>query len=338
MHNNINNNINNNIDNDEIDLMSFTKILWKNRIKIISFSVLIVIISIVISLFLTPQYESYSKWLPNKKSNNGSSKLSGLAVLAGINVGGNSDNESYYPELLSSPTFLKKIFIKKFNTLENKNVTILEFLEIKKDSIKPNADYIPVNLVLEDIQLSFLNNSITYSPSATSLSLTISTPDPILSYELNMYILKLLEEYNKIEKASQAHKEKQFIEERFNEFKLALSKAENTYKLFRERNLNINSPSLMLKQQRLMREVEINNQLVIEFRKQLELAKVEEVKETPEFKIIQEPTIPLYKSKPKKKLIVALSAMIGFIFSCAITLLVHWWQENGKRIKEELNS
>ena len=321
---------------DEINFLKIFKSLLNQKYLIFSCTIIVTIASIIYALFSPPLFESHSKWLPNEKSK--SSKFGGLAALTGLNLGSDINNETYYPELLTSPLFLKQLYEKSWKTLNSTNISLIEFLNIDTLSLNKNESHVELHLLVENNLYKFLINSIKYSAYPTSLNLTVTTSDPILSYEINKFLMEKLEEYNKQEKSSKARQEKEFIEERFTEFKTSLSKAENILKKFRERNLNINSPSLLLEQQRLIREVEINNQLVIEFRKQLELAKVEEVKETPEFKIIQEPTIPIHKSKPKKKQIAIIGTFLGFILGCMFALLRSWWQENGKRIKEELNS
>ena len=63
----------------------------------------------------------------------------------------------------------------------------------------------------------------------------------------------------------------EFISERLIDVQSELSQAETKLKIFREQNLQINlSPSLLLRQERLQRELEIQTQVYISLRQQYE--------------------------------------------------------------------
>jgi capsular polysaccharide biosynthesis protein len=327
------------IEEDEIDLLQFVKVLWNRKIQIVAITLLVGVISVFFAITRPSEYESVSKWLPNQKSG-GAGQLSGLAALAGVNIGGASstDYEAYFEEVLKSPILLDSLIDKKWKISSGDSVNMMTFLEIDTAKIEVSGTYITKELILKNSLYGFFKNILEYERSPKSLSLTVTTKDPILSFEINTYLLHLLKGYTEIEKNSKAQKERLFIEGRYDDFRSDLKKAESNLKNFRENNINVSSPSLMLQQQQLIREVEIYNQLVIEFRKQLELAKIEEVKGTPEFNIIQEPTIPLTKSKPNKRLIVMVGLVLGFFIGCFFALLAGWWKENGENFKSELGS
>jgi len=93
-------------------------------------------------------------------------------------------------------------------------------------------------------------------------------------------------------------------------------------KVFRERNRNIQqSPQLQLELGRLMREVEIKTQVYITLQQQYELARIEEVKETPSVVILDEGKVAVQKDKPKRKLIVIFAMLLGGMFALSVTLL-----------------
>ena len=74
------------------------------------------------------------------------------------------------------------------------------------------------------------------------------------------------------------------------------------------------SPQLQLEIERLMREVEIQTQIYITLHQQYELARIEEVKETPSVVILDEGKPAVEKDKPKRKLIVILALFLGLFF------------------------
>ena len=105
-----------------------------------------------------------------------------------------------------------------------------------------------------------------------------------------------------------------FIEERKEQVKVILTKAENNLKNFRSKNRKvIDSPDLQLELERFLRDVEIQTQIYITLNQQYEIARIDELKETPSVLILDEGFSPLEKSEPKRKLIV----IISFLFGCS---------------------
>jgi len=103
-----------------------------------------------------------------------------------------------------------------------------------------------------------------------------------------------------------------------------LTFAEDALKVFRERNRSImESPQLQLEIERLMREVEIKTQVYITLQQQYELARIDEVKETPSVIILDEGIPAVDKDKPRRKLIVIVSLFLGLLLSCFVSFIRH---------------
>ena len=97
---------------------------WKKFILI--FTSAITILSIIYSLSLPNYYKSSTVLLP-ESSNKGASGLSGLAALAGINVGGGESSIALYPTIIKSETILKILFIKISNRRISNPVNLIEY-------------------------------------------------------------------------------------------------------------------------------------------------------------------------------------------------------------------
>ncbi len=74
-------------------------------------------------------------------------------------------------------------------------------------------------------------------------------------------------------------------------------------------------PDRGLEYVRLYREVEVQNRIYEFLTKAHEQAKVEEAKDTPNLQILDTPRIAIYKSKPKRAIIVIVAALFSLIFS-----------------------
>ena len=71
---------------------------------------------------------------------------------------------------------------------------------------------------------------------------------------------------------------------------------------FRENNRNIaNSPSLTLAENRLIREVASISAIYNTLKSQFEINRVEELGSTKLIQMIDSPSLPIYRSSPRKK-------------------------------------
>ena len=102
-----------------------------------------------------------------------------------------------------------------------------------------------------------------------------------------------------------------FIENRIFNVQKQLSLAEKNLKSFREKNRQISSPTLMLSEEQLTREVEVQKGIYLTLKQQLELAKIEEV-QTSILQILDKPQLPLWPSNKNIRLSIVLSMFFGF--------------------------
>jgi len=128
--------------------------------------------------------------------------------------------------------------------------------------------------------------------------------------------------------SKKARLNREFIEGRQVEVKEQLTQIEELLKVFRERNRSIiGSPQLQLELERLMREVEIQTQIYITLQQQYELARIEEVKETPSVVILDEAVPSIIKDQPQRKFIVVIAAIIGGIIALGSVIIKNSWKE-----------
>jgi uncharacterized protein involved in exopolysaccharide biosynthesis len=312
---------------EDFGFLDYLDIMWSGKLWIYLSTTLAIIIGLFYAFLATPIYESTSKWLPSTKQEN---NLSGLAALAGINIGNERDNELVYDEILRSPQFLKALLDKKWPTLKD-SITLEELWEFDEVRATIKIPHVNPDLYIQQMIFQKLEEVISYS-TAEVLVLKINISDPVLAQSMNQFILNRLQWYNETQRLGQAKRERVFIQKRLGVFENSLEKAENTLLNFRNRNTLVTSPKLLLTQERLLREVEIHGKLTLEFRKQLELAKVEEVKESQEITLVQEPTYPILRAKPRRKIILIGSALIGFFTGCLLSLCSYWWINNREAV------
>jgi len=100
-------------------------------------------------------------------------------------------------------------------------------------------------------------------------------------------------------------------------------------KEFRERNRRImDSPQLMLEQERLARDVQINSTVFIELKKQLEVAKIEEIKNIPIINVLDEARPAVARSSPRR----TRSAVLTFFLSLAVAIATAGFADQASKI------
>ena len=97
---------------------------------------------------------------------------------------------------------------------------------------------------------------------------------------------------------------------------------EEELKIFSERNRGYEeSPELYMMYSRLFREVEAKKQVAITLQQQLELARIEEVKQSPILHILDQAEVPARKSAPNRLLFLIVGGIIGMIGSIFATIM-----------------
>ncbi len=72
---------------------------------------------------------------------------------------------------------------------------------------------------------------------------------------------------------------------------------------------------------RKLRELKIQETIFEQLSRQYEIAKLNEAKDSSSLQILDEAVVPLYKSKPKRSLIVILSTVTAFFISIFIVFI-----------------
>ena len=112
-----------------------------------------------------------------------------------------------------------------------------------------------------------------------------------------------------------------FISERLSIVKKELEKTELELKDFKERNRGYeDSPELFMIYSQLFREVEAKKQVYLTLQQQLELARIEEVKQSPILHVLDHAVPPTKKSSPNRSFFLVSSFFLGLFLSSLQTV------------------
>ena len=101
------------IDEQEIDLVELIKKMWLNKGLILKLTAVFMVIGVFVALFSPKVYTASCDVVPQTSDGSGSSRMSSLAALAGINLNQSMDVKALspmvYENILNSTTFRKEL-------------------------------------------------------------------------------------------------------------------------------------------------------------------------------------------------------------------------------------
>ena len=313
-------------DHPEIDLIKYFSIVWKRRYVILLLTGICAITAVVYSLVATQYYRAETIILPNIEN---TSDFRKMATALGFFAEKVENPSQLYPKVLRSKRILKKVIYLKYQTAAfDGQVNLIEYWYGKED-LSPDEK---LEMMYRRLREGVI--TITVDKNTGVITVAVVTREPGLSAAIANNMIRELDRYNRDYKQIKAKEQRQFVEERLREEKSELTAAENQLKRFREKNRRvIDSPALLLEQERMVREVELHNTLYVELKKQYELVKIEEVKNTPVVDVLDRAEPPIKRFKPKRKLIVLLSSLLSFLSAVFIVLTMEYIQNNIARVK-----
>ncbi|MDB3927359.1 Wzz/FepE/Etk N-terminal domain-containing protein [Flavobacteriaceae bacterium] len=351
---------------DEIDLIELLKKVYLEKKFILKTSILATLFGVVYALFQPSEYSSSTTFIPQLSSGvkTGGSSLSGLASLAGINIGSMESSSEFpptlYPQVVNGIPFQLDLLSSEI-TFNNKASNVKDYFLQKKSSfnvfgiIKKYIIGLP-SLILgsfknQEVQLveseifsvsdedqklfNTLNEALSLSLNQKEGFITISFTDnnknvaaQITQIAQNLLQEKIIEFKNKSSKEMLDFALKQYSEK-----KESYEKLQDERAIFVDKNINISSSLFQNKLSRIESEVNISESIVQQLASQVEQAKLQVNKDTPVFTTIKPVTIPFERSAPKRSLIVLVFGFLGTVISVGYVLVKEPLNEVLKSIK-----
>jgi uncharacterized protein involved in exopolysaccharide biosynthesis len=283
----------------------YLDILLRNKFKLLFFNAAVLLVVLFYLIFLLkPQYRSSIDLLPDSKSPSSLlGNLSGIASLAGINIGSGGNKTILYENIIYSESILTPAILADYKSKNfAKPVDLTQYFQIQsKKDLSPEDDKRYKLLKTIEFLTKYQVVSTSFDKKTEILTLDVITDEPAISASLANNIILALDNYLKTKSKTEASEERTYLEIRNRQIKDSLTIAEDKLRRFREQNRIIEqSPPLLLTQGRLMRDVEILQTVYGEITKQLELAKISEIQDKPVLKVKELAGIPLLKESQNK--------------------------------------
>ena len=276
-------------------------------------------IIIILTFFVEKRYTSTLSVMPNQSE----SSMSSLGMLVqdfAIDAGSGNFPIS---EIANSNSILDKIYNRSFDSNTNQGkISLADLLDTNKTTL--------INRIMVIITNKDLNNSamlkystikkfkeerlnIKYDRKTNITSISVTVEDPLAAKqiadsfydEISFFINKTINDSGKMKQ--------NFLNQRIQSIESELVSNEKILEDFLNKNKSINqSPKLLQELSRIQREVILKETAYLLLKKELEVARIDEVKRTLKLIIIEKPDIPAVKSYPSR---LSLSLSIAFFLT-----------------------
>jgi LPS O-antigen subunit length determinant protein (WzzB/FepE family) len=342
-----------NTSEDEIDLLALLKTILQGKKTIFRFLVIFGIIGLFIAIFSENEYTA-STTIVTQSSKKVGGSLSGLASLAGINIGGIGQEESIspqlYPQIINSVSFQKEM-LETLLTIEGQDekVSYKEYYttiysptllsDVKKYTIGLPGLLIGLlkskkselsNQVVDDekeaviyiteeeknlIDLLTSQLSININDKEDYITLSATMPEAKAVADIVKNAQELLEDYVIDFKVQKSLSQLSFIKTRYLEKEKDFKKVQESLALYSDRNQGVNTARSKTQLMLLQSEYDLAYSVYSELAKQLETQEIKVKEDTPIFTIIEPVFVPLEKSAPKRSIILTIWIFLGLVIS-----------------------
>ena len=362
------------VNEDEIDLIELLKKVYLEKKLILKISVLAALFGVVYALFQPNEFTSTTTFIPQLSSGvkTGGSSLSGLASLAGINIGSMESSSEFppslYPQVVNGVPFKldllsskitynnKEIFVKDYFSLKSKTFSFNFLGTVKKYTIglpsllikffskqeqeqelkikTKNSDIYEITESDKELFAKVLANlTLSINDKEGFITISFTNNDKNIAAQITQIAQTLLQK-KIIEFKNQSSKEMlDFATKQYDEKKTSYEKLQDKRAVFVDKNINISSSLFQNKLSRIESEVNISASIVQQLATQVEQATLQVNKDTPVFTTIQPVTIPFERSAPHRSKIVYIFGFLGIIASVGYVLVKEPAKEIIKSIK-----
>lgn len=272
----------------ELSLVTIVNVLLRQRDLVIWSATLLFLVVTVVGLVTPRSYTSTSSFMPQSRQR--PSDFAGVAAQLGLNVPNAEGNESpaFYTDLLRSREILGSAVTARYTFDADTGTTTSDLLELYR--VKGSNEALRRDAAIRRLRRD-VGTSVNRLTTVITFSVTMRYPH--LSQQINQRLLDLLNRFNLESRQSQAAAERKFTEQRLAEVRDDLREIEDRLLTFLQRNrFYADSPELTFEQDRLAREVAMQQELFTSMSQAYEQAKIEEVRDTPVITLVERPQIP----------------------------------------------
>jgi len=298
-------------DRDDVSVLELISVFVR-RWRILAVTVAVSTgLALAYSLIIPPTFTATTTLVPEVQSQRGiPAGLSGLAASFGVSIGTEaSQSPRFYAEIFKSREILVRTLETRYanqpsTAAPGDSVTLLEHLAPRGQSYAER-----LNRGLSTLRTLI---SIGIDNQTNIVRVSVDSRYPDLAAAVANRLVDCVNEFNAKTRQSKARIRRVFVEARIADSEKELRSTEEQLKTFYQRNRSWEqSPELRVEESRFRRQVEIRQEVLLTLRREYEMARIEEVNDSPVITVIDPAVPPLEKSKPRRVRLVVLALCLG---------------------------
>jgi uncharacterized protein involved in exopolysaccharide biosynthesis len=276
------------------------------------------VLSSIAVLLMKPTYAATASFVTeNPAQSRLPTGLTGLASQFGVNLAAEpSRSPAFYADLLRSREILGEVLASKIAGLESTDsMTVYGLYRISGSTPERRLD--------EGIKALRDRITLGVDQRTAVVRVTVEAPNPVAARDVLQLLFDRLADFNLHTRQSTAGERRKFIEGRVSTSEDQLRVAEEALRSFYERNRQWQtSPQLRYEEQQLNRQVAVQQDLYLTLRREYEMARIEEVNNTPVLTIIDRPAVPGRRTRPQRTITVLLVTLVVAILASTLALML----------------
>jgi uncharacterized protein involved in exopolysaccharide biosynthesis len=315
------------LDGDEISLVGITNKIFRHWRILVVFPLTLGLVAGVGTVVTSRDFVASLSFMPQRADLRGPSGAAALAQQFGVDLGSDRPGESpqFYVYLLRSDVLLRRVVESEYEVPRGERDvwrgTLVEYWELDQGSRRS----LPWRRAAE-----MLNDAIAASVSRDPgvVRVTVTMDEPVLAEAVAGNLLQLLNEFNQRVRRERASEEDRFIGARIDEAHERLTAAEGLLESFLRQNRQFDdSPDLVFEHVRLQRRVSMQEELVTSLLRSQEQARIDAVRDTPLFAVIDHPAGSAQPEEPRT----IFFGTLGFLLGIVVATLVMAFSESLRR-------
>ena len=293
-------------------LLDYAWVLSRHRRTILGIAAVAAILTLVISFLLPTRWTAEAGFIPETST---SIQLpTGINAIAGelgfsLPSGDPTSSPDFYAAVTESRSLLEQTLMTRFRVpgaAASDSAPLIDILGIENDDPRQRME--------DGVQWMQDHSSSKVDAKTGVISLEAELPDPDLAASVVSRMVALLNEFNQRTRNQRARERRRFTESRTADAQRDLTAAEDDLRAFLVRNRSFdNSPQLLFEHQRLDRQVQIRQDVYQTLRREYEVARIDEVNNTPVLTVVDSPTPPAKPSSPRRVRMTLVALVLGLL-------------------------
>lgn len=348
------------LNNNSIDLISIIKKLLSRKNLIIKSAIIFFLVGCIIALTSPIIYKSEITFIPQTSDQSSSSAgISSLATIAGIRLNSDSSLDKYispilYSKIIESDEFSIELFDQDIFLEDGSKIKLKDYLNSKSISFDPiglikkylidsfrnentktlsndkfydeynfisNEEYGLVNLFKEKF-------SIEANKIEGYIKVVGTDKNPFVSTQIVNLVTKNLQSIIISLRTNKIKEQLEYSEKQYENKKKEFEILQNKLARFRDSNKNISTAVFMSELQKLESEYQLQENILLTLATEYNNNKIKLNKNTPIFSVIDEVSVPKFRSKPQRKLIVLIVLFLGLFSVMTYIIMIEDFLKN----------